>query len=64
MDYSVKPRTDAATGPRLVRMTQTPRADDRGNATESKFYLPAGVTATSDGNWVEAVRTTLFGERI
>jgi hypothetical protein len=44
-------------------MVEKTRADDRGRATESKFYLPAGVTPSSEASWFESVRTALFGGR-
>lgn len=44
-------------------MAQRTRADDRDGATESKIYLPAMVTPSSEAGWLECIRATLFDRR-
>jgi hypothetical protein len=39
-------------------------ADDRGSATESKFYLPAGVSPSFDTGRFERLWTTLFNHQL
>jgi hypothetical protein len=41
-------------------MSQRVRADDRGSASEHKFYVPAGTPSTSVVNWFERVWASLF----
>jgi hypothetical protein len=41
-------------------MSQRVRADERGSATESKFYVPAGVASTSVVDRIERVWASLF----
>jgi hypothetical protein len=45
-------------------MSQRHHADDWDSATESKFYLPAGTTPSSEGNWVGRVWAALFNHRV
>jgi hypothetical protein len=64
MDYRIKPATDGGTGLIFRCMTQKSRADERDGASESKFYLPAGVTPSSEDSLIADLRKTVFGERI
>jgi len=45
-------------------MSQRNHADDRNRATESKFYLPAGVTLSSETSWFGRLWATLFNHRV
>jgi len=39
-------------------------ADDRDSATESKFYLPAGVSPSFDASRFERIWATLFEHQL
>ena len=41
-------------------MVQRSHADDRSSATETKFYLPAGLAPSSVASRVESIWATLF----
>jgi len=45
-------------------MVQRSHAADRSSATETKFYLPAGVTPSSVASRVESIWATLFNHGI
>ncbi|WP_336337820.1 hypothetical protein [Haloarcula brevis] len=45
-------------------MPQRTHADDRDDATESKFYLPAGTTPSSESNWFGRLWAALFNHRV
>jgi hypothetical protein len=45
-------------------MAPKDHADDRDGGTEPKFYLPAGITPSSETSWFESIRATLFDHRI
>ena len=45
-------------------MPQSDHADERGSATEAKFYLPAGVTPSADGSRVEDIWAALFSHGV
>ncbi|WP_251344131.1 hypothetical protein [Haloplanus halophilus] len=45
-------------------MARRNRTDDRSNATESKFYLPAGVAPPFEASRVAAIWATLFDRRV
>jgi hypothetical protein len=45
-------------------MAQKIRDDDRDGATESKFYLPAGITQSSEATRFERLWAALFDHRI
>lgn len=47
-----------------VDMVQRSHAADRSNATETKFYIPAGPTPSSVANRVESIWATLFNHGI
>jgi hypothetical protein len=44
-------------------MGQRNHADDRDSATDSKFYLPAGISPSSEASRVESLRAMLFSDR-
>jgi hypothetical protein len=64
MDYTVKPGTDGFTGPPFTCMSQRIRADDRIEAAESKFYLPAGGVLSSAAGRLERLWTRVFNHGI
>ena len=64
MDYTVKGEINAVTGLLFTCMSQGTRTDDRIGATESKFYLPAGVTPSSTTSRFERLWATLFNHGI
>jgi len=45
-------------------MSQRTHADDRDSATDSKFYLPAGVTPSSEAGWFTRLWAMLFNHRV
>ncbi len=45
-------------------MSQRSHTDNWDNATESKFYLPAGVTPSSEASWSERLWAMLFNHRV
>lgn len=47
-----------------IDMVQRSHADDRSNATETKFYLPAGQSPSSVASRVESIWATLFNHGI
>jgi len=64
MDYTVKLHTDAVAGLLFTRMAQQNHADERGSATESKFYLPAGVVPSVEASQFERIWATLFDHSV
>jgi hypothetical protein len=45
-------------------MVEKNQADRTGKATESKFYLPAGVYPSSKASRIERIWAALFSHRI
>jgi hypothetical protein len=45
-------------------MAHQTHTTDRGSDTESKFYLPAGVTPESEASRVTRLWRTLFNHRV
>jgi hypothetical protein len=45
-------------------MVQRTHADDRGGATESKFYIPAVGRSSFEASRFERLRTKLFNHRV
>jgi len=45
-------------------MAQQSHADDRGRATESKFYLPAMVTPSIEASRFERIWASLFDHQV
>lgn len=45
-------------------MAARTRADERGRATESKFYIPAGPTSSSVAGRIESLWAALFNHGI
>jgi hypothetical protein len=45
-------------------MAQRHHADDRVDATESKFYLPAGGTPSPEAGRLERIWATLFKHQV
>ena len=45
-------------------MSQRNYADDWDRATESKFYLPAGTTPSSESSWVGRIWASLFNHQV
>jgi len=62
--YTLKLQSNAVWELLLIRMSQRNHADDRDSATESKFYLPAGVTLSSETSWFGRLWATLFNHRV
>ena len=64
MDYTVKLQTVGVTGPLSTCMSHRNHGEVNDSATESKFYLPVGVSPSSEPSLLERVRATLFSHRI
>lgn len=45
-------------------MTARTRADDRDEPTELELYLPAGITPSAEGNWLERLWERLFNHGV
>ncbi len=63
MDYTVKLQTDGDTGPPFICMSQSNRGPALDSATESKFYLPVGVSPSSGSSPLKRIWSTLFDPR-
>lgn len=53
-----------ATGRSFIHMAQRTHADDPGEATESKFYVPVGIGPSSATSRVERLRERLVDHRL
>jgi len=62
--YTLKLQSNAGWELLFTRMSQRNHADDRDSATESKFYLPAGVTPSSEASWFDRLWATVFNHRV
>ena len=45
-------------------MVQHSHADTHDSATQSKFYLPAGDTRSSNATWMDRLWARLFNHRV
>ena len=64
MGYRHKLQTDVAPVPPFICMAHQTQTTDQGSDTESKFYLPAGVTPESEASRVTRLWRTLFNHRV
>lgn len=64
MGYTVKLQNNVTTSRRLGRMAQSTRTDEHDRASESKFYLPVGVTPPFEAVRVQRVWDRLFSHQV
>ena len=64
MGYANKLQSDGATAPLLVCMAQRHHSEAGVRATESKFYLPAGVPSSFFAGRFESIWAALFNHQV
>jgi hypothetical protein len=64
MRYTIKLQSNAVSSLLSIYMAQRNHTDKRARETESKFYLPAGVSPSFDGSYLQRLWAALFNHRV
>jgi len=64
MYYRIKLNLDAILGPLYNCMAHKGRSSETSTGTESKFYLPVGISPSSKESRVDRIWTALFNHRV